>query len=79
MSGIENPWDSKDAYKNYKPLFTSTLDAEEALDTIEYVGNDLKSYNSSLGVKSTLKKLYTRQSLKINLVNPTLYIKTYIN
>lgn len=79
MSGIENPWDSKDAYKNYKPLFTSTLDAEEALDTIEYVGNDLKSYNSSLGVKSTLKKLCTRQSLKINLVNPTLYIKTYIN
>lgn len=78
-SGIANPWDSKDAYKNYKPLFTSTLNAEEALDTIEYVGNDLKSYNSSLGVKSTLKKLYTRQSLKINLVNPTLYIKTYIN
>lgn len=78
-SGIANPWDSKDAYKNYKPLFTSTLNAEEALDTIEYVGNDLKSYNSSLGVKSTLKKLCTRQSLKINLVNPTLYIKTYIN
>lgn len=78
-SGIANPWDSKDAYKNYKPLFTSALNAEEALDTIEYVGNDLKSYNSSLGVKSTLKKLYTRQSLKINLVNPTLYIKTYIN
>lgn len=79
MSGIANPWDSKDAYKNYKPLFTSTLDSEEALDTIEYIGNDLKSYNSSLGVKSTLKKLYTKQSLKINLVNPTLYIKTYIN
>lgn len=79
MSGIANPWDSKDAYKNYKPLFTSTLDLEEALDTIEYIGNDLKSYNSSLGVKSTLKKLYTKQSLKINLVNPTLYIKTYIN
>ena len=57
MSGIANPWESKDAYKNYKPLFTSTLDAEEALDTIEYIGNDLKSYNSSLGVKSTLKKL----------------------
>ena len=79
MSGIANPWDSKDAYKNYKPLFTSTLDSEGALDTIEYIGNDLKSYNSSLGVKSTLKKLYTKQSLKINLVNPTLYIKTYIN
>ena len=79
MSGIANPWDSKDAYKNYKPLFTSTLGSEEALDTIEYIGNDLKSYNSSLGVKSTLKKLYTKQSLKINLVNPTLYIKTYIN
>lgn len=78
MSGIANPWESKDAYKNYKPLFTSTLDSEQALDTIEYIGNDLKSYNSSLGVKSTLKKLYTKQSLKINLVNPTLYIKTYI-
>ena len=77
MSGIANPWESNEAYKNYKPLFTSTLDAEEVLPTIEYVGNDLKSYNSSLGVKSTLKKLYTRQSLKINLVNPTLYIKTY--
>ena len=79
MSGIANPWESKDAYKNYKPLFTSTLDSEQTLDTIEYIGNDLKSYNSSLGVKSTLKKLYTKQSLKINLVNPTLYIKTYIN
>lgn len=79
MSGIANPWESKDAYKNYKPLFTSTLDSEGALDTIEYIGNDLKSYNSSLGIKSTLKKLYTKQSLKINLVNPTLYIKTYIN
>lgn len=79
MSGIANPWESKDAYKNYKPLFTSTLDSEGALDTIEYIGNDLKSYNSSLGVKSTLKKLCTKQSLKINLVNPTLYIKTYIN
>lgn len=78
-SGIENPWDSKNAYKNYKPLFTGTLNAEEALDTIEYVGNDLQSYNSSSGVKSTLKNLYTKQSLKINLVNPTLYIKTYIN
>lgn len=78
ISGIANPWESKDAYKNYKPLFTSTLGSEEALDTIEYIGNDLKSYNSSLGVKSTLKKLYTKQSLKINLVNPTLYIKTYI-
>lgn len=79
MSGIANPWESKDAYKNYKPLFTSTLDSEQTLDTIEYIGNDLKSYNSSLGVKSTLKKLCTKQSLKINLVNPTLYIKTYIN
>ena len=79
MSGIANPWESNDAYKNYKPLFTSTLDSEQTLDTIEYIGNDLKSYNSSLGVKSTLKKLYTKQSLKINLVNPTLYIKTYIN
>ena len=46
-----------DPYKNYKPLFTGTLNAEEALDTIEYVGNDLKSYNSSSGVKSTLKNL----------------------
>ena len=79
MSGIANPWDSKDAYKNYKPLFTSTLDSEEALDTIEYIGNDLKSYNSSLGIESDLGKLRTKQSLKINLVNPTLYIKTYIS
>ena len=79
MSGIANPWDSKDAYKNYKPLFTSTLGSEEALDTIEYIGNDLKSYNSSLGIESNLGKLCTKQSLKINLVNPTLYIKTYIS
>lgn len=79
MSGIANPWDSKDAYKNYKPLFTSTFDSEEALDTIEYIGNDLKSYNSSLGIESNLGKLRTKQSLKINLVNPTLYIKTYIS
>ena len=53
-SGIANPWDSKDAYKNYKPLFTSTLDAEETLDTIEYVGNDLKSHTSSLGIPKKL-------------------------
>lgn len=78
-SGIENPWDSKDAYKNYKPLFTSTLDAEEALDTIEYIGNDLKSHTSSLGITRDLVELRNKQSLRINLVNPTLYIKTYIS
>ncbi len=78
-SGITNPWDSKDAYKNYKPLFTSTLDAEEALDTIEYVGNDLKSHTSSLGIPKKLVELRNKQSLRINLVNPTLYIKTYIS
>lgn len=78
-SGIENPWDSKDAYKNYKPLFTSILDAEEALDTIEYVGNDLKSHTSSLGITKDLVELRNKQSLRINLVNPTLYIKTYIS
>lgn len=78
-SGIENPWDSKDAYKNYKPLFTSTLDAEEALDTIEYIGNDLKSHTSSLGITRDLIELRNKQSLRINLVNPTLYIKTYIS
>lgn len=78
-SGIANPWDSKDAYKNYKPLFTSILDAEEALDTIEYVGNDLKSHTSSLGITKDLAELRNKQSLRINLVNPTLYIKTYIS
>lgn len=78
-SGIANPWDSKDAYKNYKPLFTSILDAEEALDTIEYVGNDLKSHTSSLGITKDLVELRNKQSLRINLVNPTLYIKTYIS
>lgn len=78
-SGIENPWDSKDAYKNYKPLFTSTLDTEEALDTIEYIGNDLKSHTSSLGITKNLVELRNKQSLRINLVNPTLYIKTYIS
>lgn len=78
-SGIENPWDSKEAYKNYKPLFTSTLDTEEALDTIEYIGNDLKSHTSSLGITKNLIELRNKQSLRINLVNPTLYIKTYIS
>lgn len=79
QSGIANPWESKDAYKNYKPLFTGILDKENPLDTIEYVGNDSKSHNSSRGIKSNLTKLRTKQSLKINLVNPTLYIKTYIS
>ena len=78
-SGIENPWDSKDAYKNYKPLFTSTLDVEKTLDAIEYVGNDLKSHTSSLGITRNLVELRNKQSLRINLVNPTLYIKTYIS
>lgn len=79
MSNIANPWESKDACKNYKPLFTGVLDKEEPLDTIEYVGNDSKSHNSSRGIKSNLAELRTKQSLKINLVNPTLYIKTYIS
>lgn len=78
-SGIANPWDSEDSYKNYKPLFTSILDAEGALDTIEYVGNDLKSHTSSLGITKDLVELRNKQSLRINLVNPTLYIKTYIS
>lgn len=79
QSGIANPWESKEAYKNYKPLFTGILDKENPLNTIEYVGNDSKSHNSSRGIKSNLTKLRTKQSLKINLVNPTLYIKTYIS
>lgn len=79
MSNIANPWESKEAYKNYKPLFISTLDNEKALGAIEYVGNDSKSHNSSLGIESNLTELRTKQSLKINLVNPTLYIKTYIS
>ena len=78
-SGIADPWDSKDAYKNYKPLFTSSLGTEEVLPSIEYVGNDLKSHISSLGVTKNLVELRNKQSLKINLVNPTLYIKTYIS
>lgn len=78
-SGIANPWESNEAYKNYKPLFTSTLDAEEVLDTIEYIGNDLKSHISSLGITRYLVELRNKQSLRINLVNPTLYIKTYIS
>ena len=78
-SGIANPWESNEAYKNYKPLFTSTLDAEDALDTIEYIGNDLKSHISSLGITRYLVELRNKQSLRINLVNPTLYIKTYIS
>lgn len=78
-SGVANPWDSNEAYKNYKPLFTSTLGTEKDLDTIEYIGNDLKSHNSSSGIESTLAELRNKQSLKINLVNPTLYIKTYIS
>lgn len=79
QSGIANPWDSNEAYKNYKPLFTSTLGTEQVLDTIEYVGNDLKAHNSSSGISRKLKELRNKQSLKINLVNPTLYIKTYIS
>ena len=79
QSGIANPWESKEAYKNYKPLFTSMLSGQGALDTIEYVDSDLKSHSSSLGIKSTLAELRNKQSLKINLVNPTLYIKTYIS
>lgn len=79
LSGIANPWESEEAYKNYKPLFTSKLDGERPLDTIEYVDSDLKSHSSSLGIKSTLAELRNKQSLKINLVNPTLYIKTYIS
>ena len=78
-SGIANPWESNEAYKNYKPLFTSTLDAEDALDTIEYIGNDLKSHISSLGITRYLVELRNKQFLRINLVNPTLYIKTYIS
>lgn len=77
QSGIANPWDSNEAYKNYKPLFTSTLGIEKVLDTIEYIGNDSKSYTSSSGISEKLKDLRNKQSLKINLVNPTLYIKTY--
>ncbi len=79
QSGIANPWESKDAYKNYKPLFTSSLGTEEVLPSIEYVGNDLKSHISSLGVTKNLVELRNKQSLRINLVNPTLYIKTYIS
>lgn len=78
MSGIANPWESNEAYKNYKPLFTSTLGIEEVLPTIEYVDNDLKFHSSSLGITKNLVELRNKQSLKINLVNPTLYIKTYI-
>lgn len=80
-SNIKNPWDNSEAYKNYNPIFKLNIPNSKT-DTskqITYVGNDTQEHISNTYIQGEFKNLTKDQSLSINLVNPSLYIKQYIS
>lgn len=81
ISNIKDPWVSPEAYKNYNPIFKLSIPNSKT-DTskqITYVGNDAREHISNTYIQGEFKNLTKDQSLSINLVNPSLYIKQYVS
>lgn len=81
ISNIKDPWVSPEAYKNYNPIFKLSIPNSKT-DTskqITYVGNDTQKHISNTYTQGKFKNLTKDQSLSINLVNPSLYIKQYVS
>lgn len=79
-SGINDPWSEENAYKNYNPVFKINIpDAlSDKSKSIDYIGNDTQKHTSYKYIQKQFKDLTKDQYLSVNLVNPSLYIKQYV-
>lgn len=77
-SGINDPWSEEKAYKNYNPVFKINIPNAQSGKSIDYIGNDTQKHTSDKCIQRTFDKLTKDQYLSVNLVNPSLYIKQYV-
>ena len=77
-SGINDPWSEESAYKNYNPVFKIQIPNALSNRSIDYIGNDTQKHTSDKYIQRKFKELTKDQYLSVNLVNPSLYIKQYV-
>ena len=77
-SGINDPWSEEKAYKNYNPVFKIQIPNALSGRSIDYIGNDTQKHTSDKYTQRKFKDLTKDQYLSVNLVNPSLYIKQYV-
>ena len=79
-SGINDPWSKEDAYKNYNPVFKINIPnaLSDKSKSIDYIGNDTQKHTSYKYIQKQFRDLTKDQYLSVNLVNPSLYIKQYV-
>lgn len=77
-SGINDPWSEEKAYKNYNPVFKINIPNAQSNKSIDYIGNDTQKHTSDKYIQRKFEKLTKDQYLSVNLVNPSLYIKQYV-
>ena len=79
-SGINDPWSKEDAYKNYNPVFKINIPnaLSDKSKSIDYIGNDTQKHTSDKYIQKPFRDLTKDQYLSVNLVNPSLYIKQYV-
>ena len=77
-SGINDPWSEEKAYKNYNPVFKIQIPNALSGRSIDYIGNDTKKHTSDRYIQKPFNELTKDQYLSVNLVNPSLYIKQYV-
>ena len=77
-SGINDPWSEEKAYKNYNPVFKIQIPNALSGRSIDYIGNDTQKHTSDKYTQRKFNELTKDQYLSVNLVNPSLYIKQYV-
>ena len=77
-SGINDPWSEEKAYKNYNPVFKIQIPNALSGRSIDYIGNDTQKHTSDKYIQKPFNELTKDQYLSVNLVNPSLYIKQYV-
>lgn len=77
-SGINDPWSEENAYKNYNPVFKINIPNAQPGKLIDYIGNDTQKHTSDKYIQKPFNELTKDQYLSVNLVNPSLYIKQYV-
>lgn len=77
-SGINDPWSEEKAYKNYNPVFKINIPNAQPGKSIDYIGNDTQKHTSNKCTQRKFEELTKDQYLSVNLVNPSLYIKQYV-
>ena len=77
-SGVNDPWSEAKAYKNYNPVFKMEIPDALSGNSITYIGNDTQKHTSNKYTRKSFNNLTKDQYLSVNLVNPSLYIKQYV-